>query len=335
MTARAALVAWVAFALVAACHAAPPEPKERPAAAAPAKAEIATPPSPGPPPDRSYVLPDAPRVVAIGDIHGDLAAARRALRLAGAIDAGGRWIGDHLVVVQTGDEIDRGDDDRAVLELFDALVDQASSRGGRVVALVGNHEAMNVAGDFRYVTERGFSSFADVDTSKIPGALLAQVPVVQRGRFAAFRPGGPMARRLASRPAIVQVGDTVFVHGGVTPAHVEYGISRLNRELSRWMNGEGREPAPATDPEGPLWTRRYSEDSSPPDCAGLSAALSALSAKRLVVGHTPHKEGIGSACGGAVWRIDTGLSAYYGGATEVLEIRGADVRVLETAPPAK
>src|SRR5262245_45911028 len=53
--------------------------------------------------------PAPERVVAIGDLHGDLDSARRALVLAGAIDDKDAWIGGKLVVVQTGDEIDRGD----------------------------------------------------------------------------------------------------------------------------------------------------------------------------------------------------------------------------------
>jgi len=38
------------------------------------------------------------------------------------------------------------------------------------------------------------------------------------------------------------------------------------------------------------------------------------------------------ACGGAVWRVDVGLSAYYGGPTEALEIAGGQTRVLSSAP---
>jgi hypothetical protein len=47
------------------------------------------------------------RIVALGDVHGDLSATRRALRLAGAIDDQDRWIGGRLVVVQTGDQLGR------------------------------------------------------------------------------------------------------------------------------------------------------------------------------------------------------------------------------------
>src|ERR1700733_15173971 len=100
------------------------------------------------------------RLLAIGDLHGDLDHARRALRLAGAIDASDRWVGGRLVVVQTGDELDRGDDDRAILDLVEDLKKQATAAGGELVALLGNHEIMNAAQDFRYVTIGGFAAFS-------------------------------------------------------------------------------------------------------------------------------------------------------------------------------
>src|SRR6201999_2664114 len=151
-----------------------------------------------------------------------------------------------------------------------------------VHALVGNHEVMNVQGDFRYVTPGGFTAFADVAPGHVPQAIAAQFPPAARGRLAAFFPGGPFASRLARRDAIAVVGDTLFVHGGVTVAHVRYGLDRFNRELRKWMNGEGPPPVPASDQEGPLWTRRYSDDQGGTDCAGLDETLRALSLKRMV-----------------------------------------------------
>lgn len=103
--------------------------------------------------------PAVERVVAIGDLHGDIDAARRALRLAGAIGEGDSWIGGRLVVVQTGDQIDRGEDDRQVLDLFEDLKRDAKLSGGEVIALAGNHEIMNAMFDFRYVAKPAFASF--------------------------------------------------------------------------------------------------------------------------------------------------------------------------------
>src|SRR6185503_13304481 len=159
----------------------------------------------------------------------------------------------------------------------------------------------------------------------------AQFPVVARSRLAAFYPGGPVSARLSRRSAIIAVGGTLFVHGGVSLDHVRYGIARFNRELGRWLGGDGAPSPLASDPEGPLWTRRYSEDKAGVDCEGLAATLAALELKRMVVGHTPHEQGISAACDAKVWRIDTGLSAFYGGAREVLEIRGDTVNVLRAS----
>jgi hypothetical protein len=47
----------------------------------------------------------------------------------------------------------------------------------------------------------------------------------------------------------------------------------------------------------------------------------------MVVGHTPQSHGISAACDGQVWRIDTGMSHFYGGPPQWLEIDSGQVRV--------
>ena len=47
------------------------------------------------------------RVVAIGDLHGDIDACLRTLWYADLIDGVGNWRGGNTVVVQLGDQIDR------------------------------------------------------------------------------------------------------------------------------------------------------------------------------------------------------------------------------------
>jgi hypothetical protein len=84
-----------------------------------------------------------------------------------------------------------------------------------------------------------------------------------------------------------------------------------------------------TEENALIWSRAYSDgDPTAAACAELGRVLSALSAQRMVVGHTVQKQGINSACAGKVWRIDVGLSRYYGGKPSVLEIRGDAVRAL-------
>jgi hypothetical protein len=273
--------------------------------------------------------PAVPRIVAIGDLHGDLDACRRALRLGGAIDDVDRWIGGDLVVVQTGDQLDRGDDEQAILDLFTRLAGEAAAAGGAVHVLNGNHELMNVALDLRYATPGGFEDFRDAVTVGDVDSVLSRFDESQRPRAAAFRPGGPYARVLAGRNTVAIVGDNVFAHGGVLPEHVDKGLEAVNAEIRAWMLGEG--PNPEWAHMGccsPTWTRIYSVDATEGACDTLSAVLSRLSAKRMIVGHSIQEAGITSTCDGKVWCIDVGMSAAYGGVPQVLEIEGDSVRVL-------
>lgn len=263
-------------------------------------------------------IPVPDRLVAIGDLHGDLAATRRVLRLAGAIDEKDHWNGGNLVVVQTGDEIDRGDDDRAILDLFSKLEAEAKAAGGRVVPLLGNHELMNAEGDFRYVTQGSNPPFAEFDKSAGDAA----------GRRKAFAPGGAYAKILSTRNVVAIAGDSVFVHGGVLPAHVRDGLERANSDARAWLAGTGPKPGFLSGDDGLVWTRAYSSEDAVPACAKASEALAAIGVKRMVVGHTVQKRGINAVCEGKVWKIDVGLAALYGGKPEVLEIKNGEARPL-------
>lgn len=282
---------------------------------------------PGAPPPRISLAPASPprslsdklvhapvaQLVALGDLHGDLAATRRALRLAGAIDEHDDWAGGELTLVQTGDVLDRGDDDRAILDLLLRLRTQAAEAGGEVLLLSGNHELMNVQLNFGYVTAGGMAAFGG-----------------EAGRVNAFRPGGAYAQKLAQLPIMLKLGDTVFVHGGILPEHVAYGLDRMNDEVQRWMRGELFQlPAIVNAGDGLLWTRVYSSATDELGCEILQRTLDLLEAKRMVVGHTPQLEGITSACDDKVWRIDVGMSRFYGGPVQALAIKDGKVSVLK------
>jgi hypothetical protein len=261
-------------------------------------------------------FPAPRRLVAIGDLHGDLVATRAALRAAGAINASDHWIGGALVVVQTGDILDRGDDERAILDLLARLEREARLAGGALVALIGNHELMNGAGDFRYVTPAGLRGFDDVSPSA--AALPASVPGPARNRMAALGAGGHYARWLAHHAVIAIVGDTVFSHAGVLGAWVAR-VDEVNQSARCWLDGQANQLPPALESDdGPVWTRAFAAPDV--DCAAVTAALAALGATRMVVGHSVQPHGITSACDDRVWRIDVGLAKRYGGPIEVLEL---------------
>ena len=101
------------------------------------------------------------RVVAIGDVHGKLEQARSILHKAGLIDDDGNWSGGKTHLVFVGDLLDRGDDGLEAVQLVRRLEQQALDAGGRVHVLMGNHEAMNLTRDLRYVSDGAYADFAD------------------------------------------------------------------------------------------------------------------------------------------------------------------------------
>ncbi len=280
----------------------------------------------------TWRFPAPRRLVAIGDVHGDFQATVRALRIGGLIDADHRWTGGDTVLVQTGDVLDRGDDEQRIVDLLVELKEQAKAAGGVVHTLHGNHELMNAAGDFRYVTPGGFADFEDAPGLSFEDSGLSRFPRPQRARAAAWLPGGAYAKKIAQNPVVLVVGDTVFAHGGVLPKHVDE-LDRVNREVTAWLLGDG--PAGrrhVSSPDSPVWSRHFSDEPDEADCRLLEETLKRLGVRRMVVGHTVQPR-IRPACDQRVWRVDVGMAAHYGGKPEVLEITDDTVRAVAAPPP--
>jgi len=293
------------------------------------------------------------RLVAIGDVHGDFKQTMRALELGKVMDADGRWVGGTTVLVQVGDILDRGDNELAIMRKFANLAKQARKEGGDVLVVHGNHEIMNVLGDFRYATKGAYAEcarYAEAKRQKLVEKLgeenappLPETPEdvnpeTYRGVLARrdlFLPGGEMALRMAKNPTVLQVGDTVLAHAGIDMRAVEYGFQALNDDVAAWMAGVKKTPPNMVlEEKGVVWTREYggadagvtAEASA---CRRLGEALDAVGAKRLVVGHTPQQGGVSSGCGGRLWRSDVGVSrGIYGAKPQVIEIVNGRVRVL-------
>lgn len=267
----------------------------------------------GPP---AYV-PAPGRIVAVGDLHGDLQSFLQVLKLAGLYDAvSDQWIGRDAVLVQIGDVLDRGDEEIELLALLRRLKKQAAAHGGAVITLLGNHEILNAMGIAAFASQNSAAKFTNTT------------------RANAFLPGGDLAAELATWPTACVVGDTAFCHGGLTIAQVASGLTRGNAAVSSWLLNHTSPPLELIKSrDSPLWTRDLSDpplgEPTPQSCAELQVALELIGAKRLVVGHTPQPH-INSACDGLVYRIDVAMSsAMQGGTPQALQIsKSGRVKVL-------
>lgn len=306
-------------------------------------------------PRSSYPAND--RIVAVGDLHGDFEAWRAIATAAGVTDARGRWTGGTTTLVQTGDVLDRGPDSLKIIRDLMRLQREARRAKGRVIMLVGNHEAMNMTADLRYVHPGEFAAFVDrgsaerreavyaANRTKIEAALrgsnpsitaeaakaswLQQMPLGKLEHQRAWSPDGQFGRWMIGNPAVAKIGETIFVHGGVSRAYSALPLDRINQAVADALRAqEVAETSIINDPTGPLWHRAYAVEgasSAPAVQQELHAVLQAYGARRMVIGHTPSPAGITQSFGGRLVRIDTAISRHYNGKLSYLEIRGTQL----------
>ncbi len=315
------------------------------------------------------------RIVAVGDLHGDFAVWTAIARDAGLIDAKGRWAGGTTILVQAGDITDRGPDSLKIIRQLQKLQKEAAGAGGKVIVLIGNHEAMNVTGDLRYVDPGEFAAFRDSRSEALREAVwnangklfianykrkypamsdkeiradwLDATPLGMIEHQRAWAPDGELGRWTAGLPAVVKLGVTLFVHGGLSAAYTAMGgVDEINRRVRAAVAAGDKSPNSILyDPLGPLWYRglitrgtAFEQEvaaaaaaagkpnvARPPIDQELDLVLAAFDAKRLVVAHTPNLKGIVIGRGGKLVRIDTGNSRYYKGQPSWLEIVGDQV----------
>ncbi len=146
----------------------------------------------------------APSTYVVGDVHGHRAELVAALHAAGLVTEGGAWAGagDHLWFL--GDFVDRGPDGIGVIDLVMRLAAEAADAGGKVEALLGNHEilllGMHKFGDTEVPSDFGPRSFAR--SWEMNGGLTSD----QEGLT------DEHLRWLTGRPVVTLVGEHLLVH---------------------------------------------------------------------------------------------------------------------------
>jgi hypothetical protein len=248
--------------------------------------------------------PAGGRVVVIGDIHGAIDQFRGILQTAGLTDDVQKWSAGNTTFVQTGDFTDRGAGVRAVMDLLMALEGQATSAGGRVQIVFGNHEGMNLIGETKDVTPEIFASFAGPDAEArreeawktyekfqatrasrlgtAPAALTRDAWMTAHPPgFLEYRdaigPDGRYGKWLRRLPAAAQIGDSIFLHGGIHPDAPPDSIEDLNKQVAREIRtfDEYRKHLVDRDVILPFFTLRETLDAIEAEAKAITAAQAA------------------------------------------------------------
>ncbi len=184
------------------------------------------------------------RVFAFADVHGAYSELATLLREAGILDAQQHWAAGHTHVVSLGDLLDRGAESRKVMDLLMRLQAEAHVAGGQLHVLLGNHEAMNMLGDLRYVAAGEYASYQDMEPAVeraqrrltweaehgagSAAAFDQKFPLGYFGHRAAFSPNGKYGQWLLTLPVAVMINDTLFMHAGPSTLLRGMSLAELN-----------------------------------------------------------------------------------------------------------
>ncbi len=242
-------------------------------------------------------LPATPRIVAVSDIHGQYGLLVKLLRAHHVIDADDRWALGRNTLVVAGDVFDRGPQVTEAFWLLYGLQQQAATAGGAVHFVLGNHETMVLYDDLRYVNPKYLRS------AQLLGRSYPQL----------YGADSVIGQWLRTRPVLLRIGDTLFLHGGISPEALQLAQDPAATNAA-YQHSLGRPKAevkadPATAPlydgkTSPIWYRGYFDGRL--DANGVQQVLDQLGLARIVVGHTSMQH-VSSFHGGRVIAIDSSI----------------------------
>lgn len=229
--------------------------------------------------DEIDVRPRTPLFV-MADTHGEFEIAVQLLQRQHVIDGQLRWSFGKGRLAILGDVFDRGPNQTELLWLLYKLEAEAARAGGGVHMAIGNHEAMVLGGDDRYLHPR----------YKQVAALLGAP------RYTALWDEQTLLGRwLRTKAAVFRLGDYLCLHGGVSRELIDTGLTlaQINQSVRESLSGAAGERIQwVMGPAGPLWYRGYFAEEArkggfkAAESADVELLLEKLKVRRILVGHT-------------------------------------------------
>jgi hypothetical protein len=218
---------------------------------------------------------------------------------------------------------------------------EAAAAGGRVHALIGNHDAGVIYGDLRGTLPEEYGDFRQPDSQeKLEKAFEEELAARKRQGHPppdaggleylrkswfeshspgfvehreAFSPAGYYGSWIRRHNSVIRINDSLFVHAGISPKYVKHTRQQLNAAIRRELADPSRLlPGVATDIQGPLWYRGLAEEETGAADSHVQAVLRFHGVQRIVIGHSVTRTAILPRYGGRVVNIDLGLSRFYG-----------------------
>ena len=245
------------------------------------------------------------KLIIIGDIHGDLKRLKNILINEKILNNNLQWISHNIIVVQLGDQIDslnRKNDiddwellkDIEVLKFTNILSNISKSKNSMFISINGNHELMNVLGNFSYVSSNS----------------------LYPNRHNNFQKNGIFCNILAYRPLVLRINDLLFCHALIKKKHIDilekydkdiFYINKLwqNFILLNKINNEDKEifDKIILDNDGVVWSRNFDTKED------TAYVLEKLNSTYMFVGHNT-VENINLY--NNIWLSDNGISRAYG-----------------------
>lgn len=233
-----------------------------------------------------YALPN--KLIAISDIEGNFDTFSGFLQSNNVIDDKFNWIFADSHVVFLGDFVDRGKSVIPTLWLIYKLENEAEKYGGKVHFVLGNHEIMNIQGNFYYAEDkykRIASEIGGFEESRNNNKVL-------------FSKESHLGKWLRSKNVVEKIGDYLFVHAGLSPEilSLDLEINEINHIVRENIDArlykkpnEDEKASFLMGVKSPFWYRGFVIDYKyyhKISDTQLDDVLSQYNSKRFVIGHT-------------------------------------------------
>jgi hypothetical protein len=222
-------------------------------------------------PSESATLPS--KYFATSDIEGSIDAFILMLKKANIMDNNYNWSYGTGHIYIMGDVFDRGPYVTQCLWLIYKLEQEAANAGGKLHFILGNHDIMNLIGDYRYVNAK----------------YMTNAQTIGETYSALYDADSELGKWLRSKNILEKSGSTLFLHAGISPdvAALPKTVTDLNVYVGNVINKTCTTQNCKTATSGSVglyWYRGMAQQALTQ--AQVDAILTKFGADRTYIGHT-------------------------------------------------